>query len=298
MEGIDPNDLIMFSFVAQEGSFKKAAERLRIPHSTISRRIMVLESRLGEKLLHRTTRTIALTDLGGAVLIHARQVAAEVEATGHLVQTGTSEPRGRLRISIPTDFTADMLASLITRFMATYPKLSVDIDVSRRRVDPITENFDLAVRIGDLQDDATLAARRIGTIEMGLYASPGYLESRGTPSRPEDLVFHEALHLTQRIGEAPGWKLASGTESWEGVAQGRVTANSPGVLMHMAMNGAGIAPLANHLVAEMVRSGSLVRILTDWHQARIPIWAIIPGRRLLPVRTQMFMEALRKELSP
>ncbi|NSY46433.1 LysR family transcriptional regulator (plasmid) [Agrobacterium tumefaciens] len=293
----DPNDLVMFATVVRQGSFKKAGEQLGVPHSTISRRVMMLENQLGEKLLQRTTRTLTLTDFGATVLVHAEHVAAEVEATADLIQGRTLEPSGHLRLSMPTDFTSDMLGALITRFMVAHPKILVDVDVSRRRVDLIAENFDLAVRIGDLQDDATLAARRVGTIHMGLYASPGYLTGHSIPDSPDDLGSHEVLHLTQRIGEPMRLRLVSEDKTWEGNLQARVTANSPGILMHMALNGAGIAPLANHLAAESMRSGALVRVIKDWQQAEIPIWAIIPGRRLLPLRTQLFIDALKKELS-
>jgi DNA-binding transcriptional LysR family regulator len=287
----------MFATVVELGSFKKAGERLGVPNSTISRRVMLLENQLGEKLLHRTTRKITLTDFGATVLSHARHVAEEVEATSALVDSRTSEPSGHLRISMPTDFTSDMLGSLFTRFLASYPKIALDIDVSRRRVDLIAENFDLAIRIGDLQDDATLAVRKVGLIEMGLYASPKYLHEHGVPDSPADLATHSILHLTQRIGEPMHLKLISKIEEWEGSLHARITANSPGILMNMALSGAGIAPLGDHLAAENVRSGLLVRVIHAWRQEHIPIWAIIPGRRLLPLRTQLFIEALKRELT-
>lgn len=293
----DPNDLIMFASVVQHGSFKNASEAIGVPNSTISRRVMALESQLGEKLLHRTTRTLTLTVFGATVLAHAQQVMAEVEATAELVHSRTSEPSGRLRVSMPTDFTSDMLGSLITRFMATYPMVAVDVDVSRRRVDLIAENFDLAIRIGDLPDDATLVARKIGTIEMGLYASPTYLKQRNAPDNPGDLQDHRVLHLSQRIGEPMRLRLECERQIWDGSPAGGMTANSPGILMHVALNGAGIAPLADHFAAENVSKGLLVRVLPNWRQARIPIWAVLPGRRLLPLRTQFFVEALKKELA-
>lgn len=293
----DPSDLLFFAAVVQHGSYKRAAEHLEVPQSTISRRIIALETKLGEKLLHRTTRTTTLTDFGSAVLAHAQQISAEVDATEDLMQSRATEPRGHLRISIPTDFTSDMLGSLITRFMDTYPKVLVDVDVSRRRVDLIAENFDLAIRIGELEDDATLAARRVGTIDMGLYASPGYLRRLGNPLNPDELSAHNMLHLTQRIGEIATVKLESSGKTWVGRLAPRMTANSPGVLMHMALCGAGIAPLADHLAADAVRDGKLLRLLKSWRQAAIPIWAIIPGRRLVPLRTHLFIEALKVELS-
>ncbi len=294
---IDPNDLMMFAYVAQHGSFKNAAEQTGIPHSTISRRVMLLEEQLGEKLLHRTTRKISFTEFGRAMLAHAEQVAAEIEAASELIQGRASEPCGHLRISIPTDFTSDMLGALLTRFTAAYPRISFDIDVSRRRVDLIAENFDLAIRIGDLEDDATLVARRIGRIEMGLYASPDYVEKQGCPEHPDALATHDLLHLTQRLGEPMHLKLVCEKGEWTGNPARRITANSPGVLMHMAICGAGIAPLADHFAAESVRSGLLVRVLEDWRQSQIPIWAIMPGRRLVPLRVQLFIEALKKELA-
>lgn len=297
MDKLDPNDLIMFAAVVHHGSFKKAGEQLAVPHSTISRRVIMLENRLGEKLLQRTTRTLTLTDFGSNVLTHAQRVAAEVEATVELIQGRESEPCGHLRLSMPTDFTSDMLGSFITRFITKYSKVSVDIDVSRRRVDLIAENYDIAIRIGELNNDATLAARRVGTIDMGFYASPTYLEENGHPQTPDDLGSHNFLHLTQSIGEPKLLRLTSEQGVWEGTPDAKVTANSPGVLMHMALSGAGIAPLASHLAGEAVRSGFLVRVLSGWQLSQTPIWAIIPGRRLLPLRTQVFIDALKAELS-
>lgn len=293
----DPNDLIIFAKVVEHGSLKSAGEVLGIPHSTVSRRLLELESALGEKLLHRTTRTMTLTEFGSAVLSHAQQVADDVDAAVAFVDSRLSEPSGRLRISIPTDFTSDMLGSFITRFRKDNHKISIEIDVSRRRVDLIAENFDLAIRIGELADDATLAARRIGTIEMGLYASSAYLADRGVPQHPDDLALHDTLHLSQALSIPMQLVLRRNDETWQKRLTAWVTANSPGILMNMAASGAGIAPLADHLVHDELRSGALVRILKDWHQNRIPIWAIVPGRRLLPLRVQIFIEKLKHELA-
>jgi DNA-binding transcriptional LysR family regulator len=293
----DPNDLIIFAKVVEHRSLKSAGEYLGIPHSTVSRRLVELENQLGEKLLHRTTRTMTLTEFGSAVLLHAQQVADDVDATVALVDSRLSEPSGRLRVSIPTDFTSDMLGSFITKFRKAHPKISIEIDVSRRRVDLISENFDLAVRIGDLADDATLAARRIGTIEMGLYASPPYLSERGIPQHPDDLEQHDTLHLSQTIGEPMRLTLRRGDQTWEKSSTAWATANSPGILMNMAVSGAGIAPLADHLAHAGVHSGSLVRLLDEWHQQKIPIWAIMPSRRLVPIRVEVFIEELKRELS-
>ena len=158
---LEANDLLLFARVVDEGSFSRAAERLGLPKSTLSRRITELESQLGERLLLRTTRKLSVTDFGHAVLAHAHQVTAEVESTMALAQHRQVQPSGRLRVSMPNDFANDVLANLLADFIATYPAISLELDLSARRVDLISENFDVAIRMGDLPDDATLAARRL-----------------------------------------------------------------------------------------------------------------------------------------
>ena len=158
---IEPNDLRLCARVADEGSFTRAAERLGLPKSTVSRRMAALEAHLGERLLLRTTRKLAVTDFGHSVLEHAHQVVAEVEATTQLAQNRQVEPSGRLRVSMPGDFATVVMGALLADFIAKYPAIALEVDLSPRRVDLIGENFDVAIRMGDLPDDASLAARRL-----------------------------------------------------------------------------------------------------------------------------------------
>ena len=169
---MDLRQLEYFVRVAELGSFSRAAERVGLPKSTVSRRVALLESQLGERLLLRTTRKLTVTDFGHSVLEHAHQVAAEVEAASALAQQRQAEPSGRLRVSMPADFANGVLAQLLSSFIAQYPSISIELDLSPRRVDLIGENFDLALRMGTLPDDATLAARRVAVFSTGLYASP------------------------------------------------------------------------------------------------------------------------------
>jgi DNA-binding transcriptional LysR family regulator len=205
MTAIEPNDLLLFARVVDEGSFSRAGERLGLPKSTVSRRVAGLESALGERLMLRTTRKLTLTDFGHSVLEHARQVVSEVEAAAQLAQHRQAEPSGRLRISIPGDFANVVLGQLMTDFTAKYPGITLQVDVSPRRVDLIGENFDLAIRMGLLDDDANLAARRLALFSSGLYASPTYLAEQGLPREPADLMQHRALQLTtQQLGRVGG----------------------------------------------------------------------------------------------
>lgn len=292
MEQLDPNDLLLFARVADAGSFTRAAEQAGVPKSTLSRRITALEDRLGERLLLRTTRKLALTELGRALLDHARQVAAEVDAVAALAAHRQARPRGRLRVSMPSDFANVMLVDLLAAFAALHPQVSLDIDLSPRRVDLIGENFDLALRMGDLPDDASLAARCLGAFPSSLYAARAYLAERGEPRSPEDLAHHDLLRLLARSGEALPWVLTRGEHRHEERTAAKLTANSPELLIRLAQAGAGIAAVPDHYAAPHVRSGQLQRVLEDWSLPRATAWAVFPGRRLMPAKTRAFIDML------
>ena len=206
----EANDLLIFARVADEGSFSRAAERLGLPKSTVSRRISLLEERLGERLMVRTTRRLRLTELGERLLEHARRVATEVEDVAVLVEHRKDAPVGRLRVAMPSDLAILLLADALAAFVAMHPAVSLELDLSARRVDLLGENVDLAVRIGTPPDDALLAARRVGVFPIGLYAAPSYLGERGDPGTPDDLARHDALRLLGRDGEPARWRLLQG----------------------------------------------------------------------------------------
>lgn len=289
---LEANDLMLFARVVDEGSFTRAAARLGIPKSTVSRRVAALETHLGERLLLRTTRRLTVTEFGQAVLAHARHVAEDVEAAESLAQNRQAEPSGRLRVSMPNDLANLVLAPVLTKFAERYPRISLDLDLSARFVDLVAEGFDVALRPGVQRDDATLAARRIATFSHGLYASPSYVGRRGMPSEPEALMEHDALRVLSRTGDPMTWVLRRGEEEWQGVPPGRVTANSPELLMRMAMAGAGIAIVSDHFALQRVETGDLVRMLPEWHVAPVDLWAVFPGRRLMPAKTRAFLDAL------
>jgi DNA-binding transcriptional LysR family regulator len=294
---IEPNDLFLFARVVDEGSFSRAAERMSLPKSTVSRRIALLEASLGERLLLRSTRKLTVTDFGHSMLEHAQQVAAEVQAAASLALHRQVEPSGRLRVSMPGDLANVVLGPLLAEFIAAHPAISLEIDLSPRRVDLIGENFDVAIRMGNLPDDASLAARRLALFSAGLYASPAYLERHGIPAMPEALMQHHALRLLGRNGEAASWELTRGKVHWEGIPPGRATINSPELLIRLACSGAGITAVSDHFAEPYVRSGELTRVLPDWNLPPAPAWAVFPGRRLMPARTRVFLDALQAEFS-
>lgn len=289
---LEANDLLLYARVVDEGSFSRAAERLGLPKSTVSRRIAALESELGERLLLRTTRKLALTDFGRAVLSHAHHVAEDVDAARSLADHRQAEPSGRLRVTMPHDLATLILAPLLAEFAQRYPGITLEVDLTARFVDVIGENFDVAIRVGDLADDATLSARRLATFSGSLYASPAYLARRGMPPEPEALMEHDALRVLTRTGEPARWTLIRGQARWDGVPPGRATINSPDMLMRMALGGAGIAIANDHFAKAYADGGELVRVLADWRVPPVPLWAVFPGRRLMPARTRVFLDAL------
>jgi len=298
----DASDLLLFARVIEAGSFTRAAERVRLPKSTVSRRLAALEKRLGEKLLQRSTRRLALTEFGEGVLVHARALATEVDGALALAQHRQAMPSGRLRVSMPGDLAVLALTAMLAKFATDFPMVVLEMDLSPRRVDLIGENFDLALRMGELPEDSQLAARRLAVFEIGLYASPDYLNAHGEPTSPEALTGMHALKILSRSGDDAGWNLTRGqgakAERWTGELPQRTVANSPDLLMRLALAGAGVTSGNDFFVGPHVKAGALVRVLPGWSLGHATAWAVFPGRRLMPTRTRVFLDALAETLAP
>jgi DNA-binding transcriptional LysR family regulator len=295
---LDANDLILFARVVDAGSFSGAAERTGLPKSTLSRRITLLERKLGERLLTRSTRRLAITEFGERILDHARRLLEETEATSAMAQHRQAIPRGVLRASLPPDFVELDLTPLLLEFTASYPDVRLELDLSARRVDLITERFDLAVRIaGRLPDDGTLVARNLCELQNQLYASPAYLARHGVPESPTNLVDHVCLRLIGGNGDPVPWLLSKGPDRWEGIPNGPLAANSPALQRELSVHGAGIVALTDRFARKWVDQGLLEHVLPDWSLPSVTIWCVTPGRTLLPARTLAFIEILRSALA-
>lgn len=297
MEQLNPNDLLIYARVADAGSFSKAAERLGLPKSTVSRRVALLEEQLGERLMVRSTRRSSFTEFGLQLLEHARQVAAEVDAVAALSEYRQAQPTGRLRVSMPSEIAALLLQDMLAAFVTMHPAVSLELDLSPRRVDLLAEGFDIALRIGDLPDDALLVARKLAAMSNGLYASPAYLAQHGEPRTPQELEHHKGVLIMQRNHEPLGWSLSRGEERWEGVPPSTFAANSPGFLVRMACAGCGIVAVLDRFAQPRVQAGELRRVLPDWCLPPDVAWAVFAGRRLMPTKTRAFIEMLQIALA-
>ncbi|MYN42516.1 LysR family transcriptional regulator [Duganella sp. FT109W] len=290
---IDPGDLLLFARIVECGSFSLAAERVQLPKSTVSRRITLLEGKLGERLLQRTTRKLVLTEFGASLLEHAQKVADETEAAGALAQHRQVAPSGLLRVSMPADFANVAVGAVLAQFMDRYPAISLELDLSPRRVDLVAEGFDVAIRMGTLPDDASLAARRITFSSWALYASPRYTNLRGLPEHPDDLYKHDLLSLPPRVNGLIRWNLTRGKVEWSRDLPVRLLANSPELLVRMAATGIGIGSSTEAVARPYLQRGELVRVLPEWAFPQVTGWAVFPGRRLMPAKTRVFIDMLQ-----
>src|SRR5690606_29028692 len=196
------NDLILFAQIVEAGSFTRASETTGLPKSTLSRRLTELENDFGERLMQRTTRRLVLTEFGERILDHAQRLQEEADAATALALHRQVTPHGTLRVSLPPEYNALSLDNVVYEFCSQYPDVRLELDLSSRRVDLLAERFDVAVRAAtQLPDDSSLVARRVTTMYNGLYASPRYLKSHGTPNEPADLLDHSGLMLLTSSGD-------------------------------------------------------------------------------------------------
>lgn len=287
---LSADDYILFAAIVEQESLVRAAEHLAMPKATVSRRLSNLEASLGQRLLIRTTRRLTLTEFGQEFLEHCNRVTEEVAATQDFIRSQEALPRGRLRVSMPGDYARQHFSRAIATFIETYPEIQLDLDLSARRVDLIGERFDLAIRMGALESDSTLVARKIDEQHFGLYASPIYLGLHPAPKHPDELEQHAVVRWLSARGTAIPWKLIRGKSVWEGVPPGRLTLNSPDVIQQLLLDGAGIGALPCRFVSDDVRLKRLVPVLQEWQLPTVPAWAVMPMRRYLPAKTRIFLE--------
>lgn len=294
---IEPNDLWLFAKIADCGSFSKAAEATGTPKSSLSRRIAQLEQRLGERLLQRTTRKLAVTELGERLLRHGRQIGEETCAAAAWAEHRQITPSGLLRVSMSSDMANLSMAPLLAEFGQRYPAVMLSLDLSARRVDLLGEGYDLAIRTGDLPDDTALAAKRLCRQSFGLYAAPAYLNRQDQLKHPEQLLARKALHLVSANREVAVWQLTRGQERWSGLPPPAVSANSPELLVRLACLGCGIVAAPIIYANDAINRGELVRLLPEWNLPQVDVWAVFPGRRLMPTKTRVFLDFLSENLA-
>lgn len=295
----DLNDLYYFAVVVDHGGFAAAERALGIPKSRLSRRISQLENELGVRLLQRSTRRFAVTDVGQSVYRHAQSMLAEATAAREVVDRLSAEPRGLVRVSVPVSIAQQSMPKLLPDFLARYPQVRVQLHVNNRRVDVINEGFDIAVRVRSrLDDDGSLVMRSFGHVQELLVASPEYLKRAGRPREPDDL----REHVTMTMGEdevKQRWELHGGDGQVQRIdLKPRVAGFDFPMLMSLARQGLGITMLPETICADAVRSGELEVVLPDWTLPQGIAHAVFPSRRGLLPAVRVFIDYLAERLPP
>jgi DNA-binding transcriptional LysR family regulator len=281
----------IFAKVAETGSFALTATDLGLSGPTVSKAVQRLEARLGERLIHRTSRRFALTEAGRVLAVRAARILAEGEAAEAEAKASSTVPRGRVRLAAPMSFGLRHVAPAIPAFLAAHPEVSIDLQLDDRVVDLIAGGIDIAVRISALAD-SSLLARRLCPVRRWVVGSPDYFARRGTPNRPRDLLDHACLGYT--------W-LASG-ETWHftdvsGVAEsvtvkGPLSATNGDALTAALEAGLGVALQPDFLAWESVAAGRLVTVLSDWRPPPSALHLVTPAGSPRPVRVAVLLDFL------
>lgn len=290
---IDLNDLRVFNKVASLRSFSEAAFALGMPKSSVSRAISRLEQALVIRLFQRTTRDVALTQAGQALYDRSRDLLANLEEVAAFTASLAQTPRGRLTVSAGIGFGINVLGRQLPGFLERYPEVSVSIDLTSRNAELVSEQVDVAIRMGPLADSA-LVATRLGTLTQYLCAAKSYLDQNGRPRDPEDLRSHQIIDLPTASGRPRTWRLSRGDdiETIESVA--RVEVNDVLTICTLVKGGVGIAAVTAYLCGDDILAGNLERLLPEWSLPRLPVSMVFPSRREVSPVVRAFVDYMKE----
>ena len=294
---MDLNEIVVFARVVETKSFTAAAQQLGLPKSTVSRKISQLEERLGVRLLQRTTRKLNLTEVGQAYYERCQRIVQDIAAAEQVVTDMQTAPRGLLRVTVPVDLGSTYVGAIVADFLAAYPEIQIDLDLSDRIVDLIEEGVDLGLRIGPLTE-STLIARKLGAIQLRVCAATAYLAKRGTPSTVAQLADHDALVFAPS-GRVVPWTLHGPKGAVEeAVLRSRLVSNGMLALRDAARAGAGVAIMPEFIIADDLAAGRMAIVLPEWSTTQAELYAVYPSTRNLSPKVRAFLEFVVARMSP
>lgn len=280
---------------ADLGSFAATAELLEMSPQMVAKHITFLETRLGTTLINRTTRRQSLTDVGRAYYDRCKLVLAEVESADSLALDMHTQPKGILKVSAPMTFGAFSMPPFITKFLSIHPEIQIDLSLSDRLIDPLEEGIEVMIRVGQLED-SSLIARPLSPYRLIACASPDYLSEWGTPSTLNDLANYSCLiYATWSSTTSCRWRFTRDGKTQDAPVNGRFRCNDWRALLHAAITGFGIILGPENILAAEVRSGRLVRVLTDYEGPAKPMHVVYPADRKPTIKLRSFVDALVDE---
>ncbi|WP_201584578.1 LysR family transcriptional regulator [Psychrobacter jeotgali] len=279
-----------FVYVAEHESFTKAAKKLGISTAQVSRQVSALEQRLNTKLLYRTTRKVSLTEEGRVFYEHCRVILDDLNAAEQALSNLQSKPQGKIKLTAPVTYGEQQLLPLVNDFMLQYSDIEVTAFLTNQTVDLIEGGYDLAIRIGNL-NDSTMMAKKLSSRTSFVCASPTYLDKYGTPQRLADLRLHNCL-----LGTLDYWRFKTTDKEQKVQARGTVRYNSGYSLVDAALKGLGIVQLPDYYVQKHLESGALVSLLDKYREPEEDIWAIYPHNRHLSSKIRHLLDHLAAHL--
>ena len=294
----DLNDTLVFVKVVELGSFIAAAKALRLPKTTVSRKVQDLETRLGAQLLHRTTRKLGLTEAGNVYFEHCQRIARELDEAESAVGQLQSGPRGWLRITAPYSLGTTWIAPLLGEFHARHPEVRVEMLLSNDQLDLIEGEIDVALRVGNLPD-SNLVARKLSVFRTAVYATPSDIERFGEPLHPDDLVHHRALAMNKnRNGNAFAWTLGEeGGKPRDFAIDPVVIANDPAALRAALLGGEGLMLTSDLMLKAYAQHGLVQRVLGGWRGLDYDFNAVFPRGQVQSPKVRAFVDFLVERLN-
>jgi len=294
MRGTQFAELSAFVTVAEESSFTKAAKSLGISTATLSQSIRNLEERLGLRLLNRTTRNVSVTDAGERLLSQLRPVLDDYEAALESINNFRDKPCGSLRLTVPPPVVEFMLMPILSRFLAQYPDINVEISAEAALTNIVSERFDAGIRAGRRVERDMIAVKIFEPLALSLVASPVYLAKHGTPQTPQDLKEHNCIRFRLPSGIWP-WHFEKKGKKVDVAASGNAIVNDPYLATRLAVDGVGILFFAEPYVCAALRAKKLVSLLPDWMPANDDLYLYYPSRRQNPAALEAFIAFLKAE---
>ncbi|WP_417531676.1 LysR substrate-binding domain-containing protein [Marinobacter lipolyticus] len=279
-----------FVAVAETENFTRAAKRLGISTAQVSRQVSALEARLSTRLFYRTTRRVSATEAGEIYYQHCRQVLDALEQAERSITNMQLVPRGRLRLTAPVTYGEKSIAPLVNDFVLRYPELDVEMNLTNQTLDLVAEGYDLAVRLGKLED-SSLMARRLASRTLYVCASPAYLSIHGTPHSLSELEHHNCLQ-----GNLDYWRFQDAGKPRNIRVSGNVRCDSGRALLDAALKGIGIVQLPDYYVQPALESGALLPLLTHHQEDDDGIWAVYPHNRHLSPKVRMLLDYFSESL--
>jgi LysR family transcriptional regulator, regulator for bpeEF and oprC len=282
--------MLAFTRVVELESFTKAAMSLNLPKTTVSAQVLALEKRLRVKLLHRTTRRVSVTTDGAAYYERAIRLLNELEETEAALHQATSNPKGRLRVDVPTPLGRLVIIPALQDFLKRYPEIQLEIGCDDRPIDLLEEGVDCVIRVGHPLD-STLVARRVGTMQFLLVASPEYLQTYGRPTHHDDLQRHQAVHFfSSKTGKVRNFILEHAGEEQEIPTNRKLAINNGDAIVAAALAGIGVCQVPTFMVQGYLNEGKLERVLGDYPTGSLPLNALYPQNRHLSTKVRTFIE--------